>query len=165
MALLWGQDCPEAINNSVPIKLLVSVFSLDIYIMYTCFTSWQVLYLHLIGSVLVICHLTYNWQRRVSCMRQGTFNLSGAPSTTSHLNNLNLSNLDHYILPILSLFGKSYWRGEWRCLGNGAQWDTAIVSYLQCHEYTVTSSEGSLVYPRASMLILRLYSSLPQNCE
>ena len=71
-------------NNPVPIKLLVSVFSLDIYIIYTYFTSWQVLYLHRIGSVLVICHLTYNWQRRVSCMRQGTFNLFGPPSTTSH---------------------------------------------------------------------------------
>ena len=34
-------------------------------------------------------------------------------------------------------------RGEWGCLGHGAQWNTAILSYLLCHEYTVTSSEGS----------------------
>ena len=32
------------------------VFSLDIYVMYTCFTPQHVFYLHLIGSMQVICH-------------------------------------------------------------------------------------------------------------
>ena len=37
---------------------------------------------------------------RVSCMRQGMFTLSGAPSTLSHLDILHLSILDYYILSI-----------------------------------------------------------------
>ena len=38
-------------------------------------------------------------------MEQGMFTLSGAPSTTSHLDYLNLSNLDYYILSIFHHLG------------------------------------------------------------
>ena len=38
-------------------------------------------------------------------MRQGMFTLSGAPNTTSHLDNLNLSILDYYILSIFHNLG------------------------------------------------------------
>ena len=38
--------------------------------------------------------------RRVSCMRQGMFTLSGAPSTTSHLDIIILSILHHLGSPL-----------------------------------------------------------------
>ena len=40
--------------------------------------------------------LTSYWQRWVSCMRQGMFTLSGAPSTTSHFD-INILSILHYL--------------------------------------------------------------------
>ena len=96
IALLCGQIVPEPIHNPVAIKLLVSGL-LTRHMLYTSvFTSWHILYWYFNWFRASLAILTSYWQRRVSCMRQGMFTLSGTPSTTSHLD-INILSILHYL--------------------------------------------------------------------
>ena len=63
------------------------------------------LYLHVFSFVLLICHCNIYLTAVVSCMMQGMFPLSRAPSTTSHLVNYIMSIFHYLRSPLKSLCG------------------------------------------------------------
>ena len=95
--LCWQIFVPEAIHNQVAIKLLVSGLLTGHICCVYLFLHHNRSYIYIL---IVPCKsfviLTSYWQRRVSCMRQGMLTLSGAPSTTSHLD-INILSILHYL--------------------------------------------------------------------